>query len=190
MSAPSLEIYVYKSVDYESSFVQFDLYFAGEDASKTLQSFSSPWYLIFSVVKKNVCLSIFSELALPAIKGFAVLFKSSSWLIEKIEVVWRAETYLLLANVSAICKQLRSSGKQICEQSKRLTWRGGQTKTTSNPKIKLRWETIHHSYRLENTLYFQAYKNGQKMEKSGKHIQVKSTTWTKKMRPQCQCNSS
>jgi len=41
MSAPFLPICVHNSVDFYLSSVQFDLYFAGQDDSKTLQSFSS-----------------------------------------------------------------------------------------------------------------------------------------------------
>ena len=50
MSAPFLPICVHNYADFYLSSVQFDLYFAGQDDSKTLQSFSS-WYLIFSDVK-------------------------------------------------------------------------------------------------------------------------------------------
>jgi len=46
MPAPFLLICVHNSEDFYLSSVQFDLYFAGQDDSKTLQSFSS-WYLIF-----------------------------------------------------------------------------------------------------------------------------------------------
>ena len=55
MSAPFLPICVHNPADFYLSSVQFDLYFAGQDDSKTLQSFS--WYLIFSDVKWK-CLSV------------------------------------------------------------------------------------------------------------------------------------
>jgi len=54
MSAPFLPICVHNSVDFYLSSVQFDLYFAGQDGSKILQSFSS-WYQIFQMLNKNVC---------------------------------------------------------------------------------------------------------------------------------------
>jgi len=41
MSAPSLQLHVKNSVDYDSYSALFDLYFAGEDDSKNLLSFSS-----------------------------------------------------------------------------------------------------------------------------------------------------
>ena len=55
MSAPFLPTCIHNSLDFYLSSVQFDLYFAGQNDSKTLQSLSS-WYLIFSYIKSKVCL--------------------------------------------------------------------------------------------------------------------------------------